>query len=338
MDILIIGGTGNISRQIVKQGIALGYNVTMVNRGSKDPEECRGAKAIIADRKAPGFESYFKGLSFDVVIDVICYDVPDAQQTLEIFADKAKQIIFTSSSAVYKRPPVSFPIDEDKEELTEDSSFPYGFKKANMERYLYTQMGKVGCAITIIRPSLTFGPGGANLGMLRQNRNLVRRIQEGRPVITMGEGVMPWAFTFTPDLAKGYLMSCLNERTYNDFFQVCSYIPCLWEDLYRAIGRAVGKEPKLCYIPSDVLYKVDPALFGHLSVEKKYFHVFAVDKFRRACPEFRIDYDLDKGVEMMIEWWKRNNFPFDDSKDRLEDRLCQEYERFTEAMSRINGD
>ncbi len=335
MDILILGGTGNISRQIVKQGVALGHNVTMVNRGSRQLDECKGARAIIADRKSEDFASRFEGLSFDVVIDVICYDENDARQTLDIFSDKAKQIIFTSSSAVYKRPPRSFPIDEDKEELTEDSSFQYGFKKANMERFLYTQMGKVGCAITIIRPSLTFGPGGANMGMLRQNRNIVRRIKEGKSLVTMGEGIMPWAFTFTPDLAKGYLMSCLNERTYNDFFQVCSYLPCHWEDLYRAIGEAVGKEPKLCYIPTDVLSRMDFQLFGHLAVEKKFFHVFAVDKFRRACPDFKIDYDIRKGVRMMMDWWESSDFPYDDEKDRLEDAMCAEYERFSRAMVEI---
>ncbi len=336
MKILILGGTGNISRQIVKQAVALGHDITMVNRGSRTLEECKGAKAIVADRKSPDFASHFEDLHLDVVIDVICYDENDAKQTLDIFGERARQIIFTSSSAVYKRPPVSFPIDEDKEELTEDPSFPYGFKKANMERYLRTQMGKRGCAITIIRPSLTFGPGGANMGMLRQNRNLVRRIREGRPVVTMGEGVMPWAFTFTPDLAKGYLMACLNERTYNQAFQVCSYIPCLWEDLYRAIGEEVGREPIFCYVPSEVLVKADPQLFAHLQVEKKYFHVFAVDKFRRACPDFRIDYDLRRGVRMMMDWWEKSDFPYDDAKDELEDRICQEYDRFCRSMEGLS--
>lgn len=39
----------------------------------------------------------------------------------------------------------------------------------------------IGGTGVISRPSLTFGEGAANFGMLRQNRNLVRRIREGKP-------------------------------------------------------------------------------------------------------------------------------------------------------------
>ena len=41
----------------------------------------------------------------------------------------------------------------------------------------------IGGTGVISRPSLTFGEGAVNFDMLRQDRNLVRRIREGKPGI-----------------------------------------------------------------------------------------------------------------------------------------------------------
>ncbi len=332
MKLLVLGGTGNISRQIVKQALEKGFEVTMVNRGTRTLPELAGAETLTADRYQKDFPEKFSGRSWDVVIDVICYDEKDAMQDIALFGNRAKQIIFTSSSAVYERPYRTYPVEEDSETLTTSPSFPYAFKKAEMERWLYTQMGKIPAAITILRPSLTFGPGGSNFGMLRQNRNLVRRIREGRPVVTMGESVIPWSFTFTPDLARAYLLCCLNPNTYDNWFQVCTSESTVWEDLYRAVGRAVGREPDFRWIPSALLCKADPDLFQHLFVEKRHFHIFSVRKFRAAVPEWTPEFTLDTGVKFLTDWWEAADFPYDEEKDRFEDALCSAYDQFGGIM------
>ena len=112
----------------------------------------------------------------------------------------------------YDRPYHSYPIREDSKHLRTDPAFSYGFQKAEMERYLQAEIAKdqPGAAITILRPSFTFGDGTTNFGILRQNRNVVRRIREGKPVVMTGEGSIPWSFTFAPDLANAFLLSCGN--------------------------------------------------------------------------------------------------------------------------------
>ena len=46
MKILVLGGTGVISRQIVKQAVAKGYEVTIVNRGNRTLDETQGPEVI----------------------------------------------------------------------------------------------------------------------------------------------------------------------------------------------------------------------------------------------------------------------------------------------------
>ena len=204
MKLLILGGTGVISSAIVGQGLAQGHEITVVNRGSRVSPFAGQIRCIQADRKdTAAFAAKMDKVRADVVIDMISFNPDDAEQTVRLFRDKADQLIFTSSSAAYQRPYRSLPIREEQELLSTSPDFPYGFYKAEMERYLQREMAKGDIPITIIRPSLTFGVGAANIGVLRQNYNIVRRMRDHLPLLMIGEGTIPWSFTFSDDLAKG---------------------------------------------------------------------------------------------------------------------------------------
>ncbi|MFI3165648.1 MAG: NAD-dependent epimerase/dehydratase family protein [Bacillota bacterium] len=329
MKILILGGTGVISSQIVKQAVEAGHDVTVFNRGMRDVAMPNGVNVILGDRKdTADFESKMKAVEVDVVIDMIMFNVEDAKQMLGLFGERCKQIIVTSSSSAYQRPYKSLPVSEDKEALTFDDSFAYGFNKAEMDRYLQGEMGKHSAGITIIRPCLTFGEGSQTVGTFRQNRNIARRIKEGKPVVMIGEGVIPWSFTFSPDLAKGYVLCCGNEKTYNDFYHITNTEVVVWEDLYRAIGKAVGKEPKFIYVPSALLRKIWPTVCTHLNYEKVYCAVFSNEKIQKAVPEYNPQITLEQGMKNLVEWWEKIDFPYDEVKEQIEDDICAAYGEF----------
>lgn len=333
MKILILGGTGVISRSIVRMAVERGHGVTMVNRGTKTLGFEKDVRIVRADRNdRAAFAATMRDERADVVIDMICFNGDDAKQTLDIFRDKAAQIIVTSSIAAYERPYRSLPIREDAESLIRESDFEYGRRKAEMERVLATEMGKPGAAVTIIRPSLTFGPGARNFGMLRQNYNVVQRIRDGKPLVMVGEGVLPWCFTYADDLALGYLLACGNERTFNDAFHVVSDEMLLWQDIYFLVGGLVGREPILYNIPSVLLRGVDDQLMGHLNIEKVYASVFSVDKFRRAAPEFKPAWRFKDGLARVIASWEEDGLGVDPAKTALEDAMCGYWEQFRDNL------
>lgn len=338
MKVLVLGGTGVISRQIVKQAVEANHDVTVFNRGMrKDVVTPKGAKVIIGDRKnKEQFEAQMRALDIDVVIDMISFNVEDAKQLLDLFGEKCKQIITTSSSSAYERPYKSMPAREDQEVLTMDDSFAYGFNKAEMDRYLQTQYGKHNAGITIIRPCLTFGEGSSTVGNFRQNINIARRIEQGKPLVMLGEGVIPWSFTFAPDLAMAYVLACGNENTYNDHFHVTNTEVVVWEDLYRAIGKVVGKEPKFAYISSALLRKMYPSLCTHLNYEKVYCAVFSNDKIQKAIPEYKPQITLEQGMKDLMAWWEEIGLPFDEEKDKMEDDICAAYADFEKALIALN--
>lgn len=330
MKLLILGGTGTISREIVRQALQKNHDVTIFNRGSQKTPYEKDIRVITGDRHdGDAFTKLASEVNADVVIDMICFQEEDARQTVETFRGRAKQLIFTSSIAAYDRPYHSYPIREECESLSKDPAFVYGFRKAEMERYLQKEMGAPSTpAITIIRPSLTFGPGGANFGILRQNRNVLRRIKAGKPVVMIGEGVIPWSFTFVPDLAQAFLRACGNEKTYNDVFHVTNTERVVWEDLYRALGKIAGKEPVLCYIPSALLRKSAPSICEHLYFEKVHFSCFSNEKFQKAAPGYAPEITLLKGIQDMVQWWEGSDFPYDEAREEMEDTMCELYQNF----------
>ena len=333
MKILILGGTGTISSEIVRQALAAGHSLTLVNRGNRPSAYQDQVTSVVADRSdKAAFAEAMKPLQADVVIDMICFNEENARQTVELFADRVQQIIVTSSIAAYNRPYHSFPIREEAETLRTSPDFGYGFHKAEAERYLQSQMNHHQAAITIIRPSFTFGAGTANLGILRQNRNLVRRIQEGKPVVMVGEGGIPWTFTFARDLASAYVLSAGNEKTYNDAFHVTNTELVMWEDLYKAIGSALGKEVEMCYISSVLLREFYPEVCAHLNFEKVHFNYYSIEKFRRAVPEYHPVVGLQEGIREVMDWWEATGFPYDEEKDKLEDQICGLYKQFEKDL------
>ena len=323
MRVLIIGGTGNISREITRQAAQAGHEVFLFNRGQRtDADTSMATKVILGDRTIPGeLASKLKCYEFDVVIDMLSFNADDAKTTLEAVGDRTGHLIFTSSVAVYAEPPRRIPIIEDGAVLRTDDSFPYGFQKANMERYLKTVETKY--PITIIRPSLTFGIGCSNIGILRQNANIARRIMDDKPLVMMGDGTNTWTFTFSPDLARAYVLSLNNPATFGRTFHVTSGFVHIWDDLYTTIGDILGKNPRIVHVPSEMLNDIDSTLFGHLQMEKKYFGYFDCSSFRNAVPSWKPEYDLHRGMEMICAWWRDNGYPYEEDKDRLETLICE---------------
>lgn len=326
MKVLLLGGTGVISREIVKKLIAKGHDVSVFNRGSKDLPFGGEVKKLVGDRlNRAEFEASMKKTHYDAVIDMICFNAADAKSTLRAFGGNAGHIIVTSSVAAYKRPYQSVPTVESKELFWDDPAFGYAYHKAEMEKVLWKSIKEESLPITIIRPSLTYGPGAANVGILRQNYGIVDRIRRGKPLVMFGDGSTSWSFTFAPDLAKGYAGIVGNPKTFGEAYQVCSEERRIWEDLYLEFGKLVGKTPVIVHIPSDLLRKAAPNVCAHLYYEKTYAGLFDNSKLRSVLPDFKADISLHDGLKMLLDWYEAEAHTVEPEKDQLEDTLAELY-------------
>jgi len=336
MKVLVLGGTGVISRQIIPLLLEQGHDVTIYNRGIRASGFAKEVKTIFGDKfQRDEFENQMRMYKFDTVIDMICFNEEDAKSDIRAFKGNIGQLVVCSSGAAYKRPFKGVPISEANEELTTDCPFPYSYNKAGMERYLNSEMSKGELPITIIRPSLTYGVGSANVGVLRQNYGIIDRIRKGKPLIMFGDGTTPWAFTFAPDLARGFVGVVGNPAAYNEAFHITSDEVHIWDDLYLEIGKIIGVEPIIKHLPIDLLLESDKDIFEHIYYEKIYSGIFDNSKIKGAVPEFKACISLNQGLTTLIDWYEKEANTVDLKKDKYEDALVEKYNSWAEEMRNL---
>ena len=166
MKLLILGGTNFVGRHMTQSAMARGHEVTLFNRGNKNPFP--NLETVIGDRDPQinaGLTALERavnaGRSWDAVIDVNGYVPRIVRATGELLKSAVKQYVFISSVSVYAN--LSQPGATENAaliELEDQSSetlegLNYGGLKVLCERVVEKLFS--GCS-TVIRPGLVVGP------------------------------------------------------------------------------------------------------------------------------------------------------------------------------------
>lgn len=146
--ILITGGTVFVSRFTASYFVKKGYQVYVLNRGTR--QQVEGVHLICADRN--DLKDQLKSYTFDAIIDVCAYKREDIQNLLEALGE-FKDYLFISSSAVYPETN-SRPFTEEQEIGYNSIWKGYGEGKAEAERYLRNAFPDA----YILRPPYLYGP------------------------------------------------------------------------------------------------------------------------------------------------------------------------------------
>jgi 2'-hydroxyisoflavone reductase len=153
MQMLILGGTGQLGRHLAAAAVAAGHRVTCLARGTRPVPP--GARLVRADRDRPGALDEVYDQRWDAVVDLSTLPGRVRRAVAELAAG---QWIYVSSVSVYRdndRPgrredtPTFAPLEQDQPTGPED----YGAAKAACERAVLAGQGTA----TIIRPGLIGG-------------------------------------------------------------------------------------------------------------------------------------------------------------------------------------
>src|SRR3954471_15167285 len=192
MKVLYIGGTGVISTACVRRSLALGHEVTVLNRG-RGPGP-GGGRARRADIREPA--SVVLEEDFDVVAQFMAFTPEHVRPDIERFAGRVGQYVFISSASAYQTPPARLPITESTP--LRNPFWRYSRDKIACEDELVRAYREDGFPVTIVRPSHTydetkvpFDPGWT----------AIDRMRRGRPVVVHGDGTSLWVLTHSADFA-----------------------------------------------------------------------------------------------------------------------------------------
>ena len=302
MNALLIGGTGTISMAITRLLVQQGWQVHLLNRGTRKEEAPDGVhwiQADISDEQA--VRAILEGRHFDCVCEFIGFRPEQVERDIRLFEGKTNQYLYISSASAYHKPVMDCRITEGT--ALANPYWEYSRNKIACEEVLMKAYRERQFPVTIIRPSHTYDNRNVPLGVHGKfgSYQVIKRMLEGKRVIIHGDGTSLWTMTHNTDFAKGYVGLMGNPHAIGEAFQITNDEVLTWNQIYAAIARVLGVELKAYHVASEFLAatgKYD--LLGSLIGDKANSVIFDNSKLKQAVPGFVPTVRFEQGIRDTI--------------------------------------
>lgn len=332
MKLLIIGGTGVLSYAVVQEAIKQGIDVTCINRGiSKNQQLPDNVKVITADyRNEVDLRNKIEGLSFDAVIDVLCYTEKDIDYSVSLFKGICRQYIFISSCAVYNKGKGDYFCTEESELV--NPIWDYSINKVKCEKKLVALAEKEGIIYTIVRPAVTYGNTRIPYGITPPygyHGTLMQRILHHKPIILWDNGKTYSTITHVDDFAVGLVGLLGNSKAFNQAFHIVGDNRYRWKDVIITMGQILGVEPVFFNMTKEDYAEEIPSRKGELLGGRGINQLLDNSKIKSVVPVFKSTISLKEGLSRTIDYYSKHNYikgidwNFDADTDRIIKKWCK---------------
>lgn len=304
MKALLIGGTGTISMAITWLLAEKGWDVYLLNRGTRVEELPHCVHIIQADiNHEAEVAQKLDGMTFDAVCEFIGFVPEQLERDFRLFHGKTKQYLYISSASAYHKPVADYVITEGT--TLANPYWQYSRDKIACEDYLMKQYRENGFPVTIIRPSHTYDERSVPLGVHGENGSwqVIQRMLSGKPVLIHGDGTSLWTMTHNHDFAEGFVGLMANPHAIGEAFQITSNETLTWNQIYQCIADALGVPLHPYYVSSDFLAATSNYDFrGGLIGDKANSVVFDNRKLKKAVLSYQPKIRFADGVRETIAY------------------------------------
>jgi 2'-hydroxyisoflavone reductase len=261
LKVLILGGTGFIGPHFVQSLTAGGHQVTLFNRGKRDPDAKHGVEQLLGDRNDN--LKALEGRDWDVVVDNSGYTPGQVELSTGLLKPRTRHYIFISSIAVYENfqdPPIDeahalAPIGNLRKDKLEGDN--YGPLKVLCEEVVAKAYGK---NANIIRPTYIAGPGDFS----DRFTYWPFRVAQGGEMIAPGTPDDPIQYIDVRDLAD-FVRRCA-EKHIAGRFNLCT--PPRWATMGKLLDtsrRVTGADTKFRWAGTEFLMEhkaIEPGMWA----------------------------------------------------------------------------
>ena len=296
MRVCVVGGTGNISRSMVKLLLELGHEVTCFNRGQTGAAPA-GARAIIGDRlERDSFEKTMQQEAFDAAIDMICFNRDDALSDVRAFRG-VSHFIQVSTVCTYGVGYDWLPVTEDHplRPITD-----YGRNKVAADEAFLEAFAKDGFPVTIVKPSTTYGP---KMGLLRQiawDHSWLSRVLDGRAILICGDGYALHQFLHVDDAALGFAHPLGRSLCVGQTYNLVRRGFTNWRQYHQTAMEVLGRTVPMLGVSCDDLTALDVPSCGICLDIFAHNCYYSGEKLLRDVPEFTPRISLAEGMRQVF--------------------------------------
>jgi nucleoside-diphosphate-sugar epimerase len=266
MRVVVLGGTGFLGPEVLRQLIDTGCDVAIFHRGVTEPE-LPSVQHLHGDRRELStFRDAFRAFDPDVAVDMRPMTEDHARQLTSTFAGVAKRSVVISSADVYRAygrlnltepgPPDPVPLGEDaplREQLYADRNAKPHDRTEILEHYDKLLVERVVSSeprlpAAILRLGMVHGP--------RSYRHYpyLKRMVDGRPGIILAEAWAHWRGTlaYSENVAAAVVLAATRSDA-QGAYNVGDATPTAIADLVATMAAAAGWDGRVVAAPADDL-------------------------------------------------------------------------------------
>lgn len=311
--VLVTGGAGFIGSEVVKQLLAKGYEVRVVDdlskKEAKVPEGCEFIKVDLTSKNKT--LKVFEGVDYCIHLAAKIggigyfhkYPATILSENNKLYSavfeaaveKKIKRLVYISSSMVFESTK-TFPSKELDIKRIPPPITSYGFSKLIGEQYCVAFAEEHSLEYTICRPFNAYGINeapGDEVGYAHVIPDLIKKILSGQyPLEILGDGKQTRCFTHVSDIARGIIMAMESPKAVNEDFNLGTSKETRMIDLAKLIFSLcdVGRPFKVKYVSG----------FKH-DIKRR---VPSVVKARRILG-WKPEVQLKKELPEIIDWIKK---------------------------------
>jgi len=321
MHVLIIGGTGTISRAITQSLLRRGHQVTHFNRGQRADPPPAEVRVLTGDRRErPAFEAAIQHETFDAAIDMISFNADDAASAMRALRGRVGHFVHCSTVMTYG-PPFAALYQDETAPLNGRHDGGYGAGKVAADELLLRAFHDEQFPATVVKPSFTYGPGANLLHQADWSSAWIDRLRKGKPLVSVGDGTNYFQFMPAADAGEGFAMLLGQQAALGEVYNLVHPEPLTWDDWVRAAAGALGVEAQLVHVPADTLTAISPERYGHLRSNFAHTQVFSGAKLASLLPDWKATTPRAEAISQTIGWMEAHNHIANSDDDTLEDRV-----------------
>ena len=310
---VVIGATGHVGTYLVPRLVRMGYQVTAISRGTRDPytmfPEWREVERVQMDRlaleKTDGFGCKVAAMRPDVVVDMISLDYHSTIETVEALRRTALSHYLFASSIWEHGASFTVPADEDTPRKPIDD---YGRDKIKSIEYLHGLYEKEKFPYTAVMPGHISGPGWTCINPTgNHDPSVFTAIAHGERIYVPNFGVECVHHVHADDVAQVFERAIRNrEAALDQDFLAVSPKAITLRGYAEHMYEWFGKEADIEYLPWPEWVKVTA---DEEKINRTWRHIthcnnYSCDKARRLlgyAPQYSGMDAVHEAVRSMIE-------------------------------------